>query len=691
MKKPASVILMALFATLLLTIPVSCEFGEPVAAPETEAEDPGTGPGETGVPGQDIIIIGDFRGFSGGISGGGFWHEGYWSTFNYQPLMPRPNIWWMGQTEPGSGVGRAGQSWDFSELDYISFYMRADFNAGTPAGANSAQGERYRFFLETSSDEADRYFVNDGDITITDDFNNRWIIVNIPMGDFTNAAGDPLNPAAVTGWRLHRETTIRGGSVIAVSDVVARKSGIAMPELPQPLPPIVRPDPWTGGAPAWSLADEHRKRGVGFSFNHTLPAGGDRATVTRQQMELLRPADSNAPGIHWFYNWSHALTPHVSDASLQNGVVFIPQLWNDFWDPAVLRARVGEWRAAGHAVEFLMTYNEPMLPDQASMTPQRAAADWRRLVPLARELDLKLVSPAMTFGTIPRYGDPLDWLSAFLDQDGVYIEDIHAIRIHTYMSHLSAVKWYVELFKRWGRPIWITEFSAWYYVPGGSPAQSPPGTQADGVRFQMDFMSEVLVYLELNPWVEKYFWFIPLGGYAGPMNQNHPFHHLLYNTNPPTLTALGVVYVNMPNFDRTRWIPAGQRMIAADITNANTSAAVLTVGGGGSPSVRFRPSTDDAADRAPIDIHNFTGGRWIEFQVEVPAGGSSTLSLRNVAPTAATLGIQVNGAQNQNVSLSQTATWRTTTVALPLSAGRHTIRLTVPGGGNTAINWLRLD
>ena len=646
-------------------------------------------PGVPGIPGQDFIVIGDFYGLSGSITGDGFWHAGYWSTFNYAPLLPRPNIWWMGRGSPGSGVGREGQDWNLSGFDYISFYMRADFATGPTPGANSAQGEIYRFFLETGFAVADRFFVNDSDITITDGFNGNWVRVDIPIEGLRNADGEPPNLAVITGWRIHRETTVRPGSVIGVGNIVARKDGIAMPGLPPPPPPppapIVRPDPWTGGAPGWTWPGDHRKRGVGFSFNHALPAGGDRATITRQQMELLRPpAEANAPGIHWFYNWSHSLTAHVSEASLQNGVVFVPQLWNASWSPATLCANVAEWRAAGHTVEFLMTYNEPMLPDQAHMTPQAAAADWRRLVPIARELDLKLVSPAMTFGTIPRYGHPQDWLTAFLEQDGVYIEDIHAIRIHTYMSHLSAVKWYVELFKPWGRPIWITEFSAWYYVPNN---------QAGGVQWQMDFMSEVLVYLELNPWVEKYFWFIPLGGYAGPMNQNHPFHHLLYNTNPPTLTPLGVVYVNMPNFDRTQWIPAGQRMIARDITNANTSTAVLTPGGAGSPAVRFRPSTDTAADSAPIDIHHFTGGRWIEFQVEVPAGGSSTLGIRNMAASAASMVIYVNGAIAHTVPasvLTTSAAWRTTSVPLALGQGRHTIRLRVPTG-NVALNWLILE
>jgi len=455
----------------------------------------------------------------------------------------------------------------------------------------------------------------------------------------------------------------------------------------------------------------HEKRGVGFSFNLTdnppRPPGLGALDAAWLHMNLL------APGVGWFYNWGHYLPAHVGGPALQHNIVFIPQLWNANWDPNVLRSRVAEWRAAGHTVRYLMTYNEPMLTNEANMTPEAAAADWRRLVPIARELNLRLVSPAMTFGNMPGFGTPWVWLQAFFDQPGVYIEDMHAIRIHTYMSHPTAVKGYVENFtSRWDLPIWVTEFSAWYYVPAPAGVSNSTGTVAQGQQYQIDFMSEVLVYLELNPRIEKYFWFMPISGYVGSLNDRHPFHNLIYNTNPPTLTPLGVVYVNMPNFDRTRWIPAGEFMIARDITNANTSQGILSGGGNTfSHPVRFRPSTDPEPLRAPLDIHHLSpnpigtwpnlmspavqNGRWIEFQVDVPAGGTSRLSIRNVAPEGGTLyiGVRSQGSDNlswfPSVDFSQSFGWRTTAVDLPMWPGRQTIRLQVPQG-NLAINWLML-
>jgi len=438
---------------------------------------------------------------------------------------------------------------------------------------------------------------------------------------------------------------------------------------PTALPTVEPPPAWEGGGPnfaAWP--DGHVKRGVAYNFN--TPYDG---SATEADMDLLAPPHGG--GVKWFYNWSPRMQPHVKAAAGERGLVFIPQIWNDDWDFDTVLADVRAILAENPEIRWIMAYNEPNLTDQANMTPAHAARDWPRFVRLARELGLKIVSPAMNFGTMYGYWDPLIWFTSFLEQPGVYLEDMHAIRIHTYMSHAGALKWYVEQFKRWGLPIWVTEFSAWYYA-----------TSED---FQIQFMSEALMYLELNPWVEKYFWFIPKGGWAGTYNENHPYHHLLTVTNPPQLTRLGQVYVNMPNFDRSVFIPAGQRMTARHITNVNMSERMLM------PdvfdrSVLFRPSTDTVADREILDIHGFIAHTWIEFQIDVPATRAYTLSLRNLAPSATVMEISVNGTVAQTVNLSQTNEWRTTTASLNLNAGRHTMRLLVRSG-NCALNWLMLE
>jgi len=429
----------------------------------------------------------------------------------------------------------------------------------------------------------------------------------------------------------------------------------------EPLPPWQeRPEGFVPVMPSRASA----KRGVAYNFN--TPNTG---IATEADMDLL------APGIRWFYNWSPGMPAHVNEAARERGLVFIPQIWNDHWNFDNVLNNLRELIAENPGIRWIMGYNEPNLVDQANMTPARAAQDWPRFVRLARELDLKIISPAMNFGTMAGFENPIVWLTEFFEQPGVYVEDLHAIRIHTYMSHASALKWYVEQFKQWDLPIWVTEFSAWYY--------------STSEEFQMQFMSEALVYLELNPWIEKYFWFIPKGGWAGTYNTNPPFHHLLTVTDPPRLTPLGEVYVHMPTFDRDVFVPTGRRMVASHITNVNTSENLL-VPGVFDRSVHFRPSTNPVGDREILDIHNFTANVWVEYQVEVPASGTSSVSFRNVAPSATAMDIHVNGLFARSVEFSGTHVWRTTAFPLELDAGRHTIRLTVRSG-NLALNWLKLE
>jgi len=433
---------------------------------------------------------------------------------------------------------------------------------------------------------------------------------------------------------------------------------VGTPEPPWESPP-------EGFAPVMP-AGRSVKRGVSYNFNTPNNPTGE---ITRADMALL------SPDVRWFYNWANNMPAHVRSAALEFDLTFIPQVWIASWTFDTVSGNIGTLVGEGHDIRWLMGYNEPNLTDQANMTPAAAAADWPRVVDLARSLDLKLISPAMNWGTMPGFEDPNVWLDRFFEHENVDIDDLHAIRIHSYMSHAVALKGFVDMFTRYGLPIWVTEFCAWYY--------------STGEEFQMQFMSEAVVFLELHPQVEKYFWFIPKGGWAGTYNTNPPFHHLLTVTNPPELTPLGVVYVNMPGFDRSMWVPAGQRMVAAHITNVNTSERLL-VPDVFDRSVHFRPSRNPAGDRELLDIHNFTANVWVEYQVEVPAGGTSTISIRNMAPLATVMDIHADGSFVRTVNLSASNAWRTTTVPLNLDAGRHTLRLTVRSG-NCAINWLRLD
>jgi len=425
------------------------------------------------------------------------------------------------------------------------------------------------------------------------------------------------------------------------------------------------------------------KRGVSYSFEQ----GG----TTWEDMALL------APGIYWFYNWWITMPTEVAEAAVYHGIEFIPQVW-DIWDfePYLNRHMTNHPRT-----RYIKGFNEPNLTDQANMTPAQAAPGWRRFMRAAREHNLTVISPAVNFGTLENYWLPWVWLDEFfgidsIDQEtgritrnrgfrGVSLDDVHAIRIHSYMRDPGAMKWFISTFKRYNRPIWLTEFCAWEDV--ASPEQ------------QMQFMSEMLAYLELDPWIERYAWFIPKGSEHESV---HPFNKLLTHDNPPQLTPLGVVFVNMSRFDCRVFIPAGELLTASNITNLHLSEYVdseilrpegphwprVEYGYTRGASVHFRPGTDPGG--AVLDMFNFTRQNWIEYQVEIPESRTYTLSMRNMAEAPTEMAISVNGQHAATFTFEPIDVWTTSSVPLELEAGRHTLRFRV-NEGYLSLNWLRLD
>jgi len=402
------------------------------------------------------------------------------------------------------------------------------------------------------------------------------------------------------------------------------------------------------------------KRGVGYNFTD--------GNTTEADMDLLTPA------VKWFYNWGK-LNSAVDTAAADYGLVFYPMEWGGGGNLSSLR----NYLDAHPDCEYVLAYNEPNLTDQANMTPVQAAQHWPGLVNLIKEYNakdnpkyhLKLVSPAMNYGTLANYDNPIKWLDEFFAQPGVSLDDIAAISIHCYMGYASAMKSYIGRFKKYNKPIWMTEFCAWENV--------------NNVDAQMRYMSEAVIYMELDPMVEKYAWFIPKDNHGTIANM--PYNKLLTRDNPPALTVLGKVYTNMSTCDMSVFVPAGERIAAAQFTNCNTWISVITEGF--TASVHFRPGTD-TDNGEELDIYDFDKDKWVEYQVDVPSAKTYTLSLRNTAPSATTIEISVDGGKAATVSLGQSSAWKTTTAGLSLTAGRHIIRLEVKSG-NCALNWVKVE
>ena len=378
------------------------------------------------------------------------------------------------------------------------------------------------------------------------------------------------------------------------------------------------------------------KRGVAFSFTQVT------------DLPLM------SPYISWDYNWGN--TP-LNDAALwfdSNEMDYCPMCWNGNYNADAIRAFV----AAHPNTKYLLGFNEPNLTDQANMTPAQAAAIWSSVVALAKELNLKLVSPAMNYGTLAGYSDPIKWLDEFFAQPNVDINDIYAISIHCYMSSASAVQGYVEKFEKYNKPIWMTEFCAWDPVPGS-------------VTTQMDYMCAVLNYMESRPSVQRYAWFMPR--MSGKV-ESVPYNQLLTHDYPADLTDLGKMYCWFSPMDKSVWLRANRPILASEYVAVANNAMPL------------RPSTDtevlQQVGGKGLMITNFAAGQEIDYQLYLPAG-SKEITLRYCGYSNSICEVLVDGVSQNYIDMPRNGSsteWIVAKAPLSISEGKHTVTLKLFSG-----------
>jgi hypothetical protein len=367
-----------------------------------------------------------------------------------------------------------------------------------------------------------------------------------------------------------------------------------------------------------------------------------------------------APGASWFYNWGPDLNAGTASLATAHDMVFYPMAWNGSYD----QTRVKAFKKAHPECEYLLAFNEPNLTDQANMTPEEAASHWPALKQFADEVGLKLISPAMNYGTLSGYGDPVKWLDEFFAQPGVSIDDVEGIALHSYMATAAGMKDYINRFDKYGKPIWLTEFCAW--------------ENHVTEEFQKNFMVSTISYLENEPKVAKYAWFMERSGGA---TVEHPYFDLTIKATPNELSELGEIFVYMSTFDKETYYSQGQTIPAESYSAAN-----LTASGVGGVSVRR--STDTAG---PLEVYNFTKGNWVEYLVDVPTAGSYSLTVRYAAKGDATWDIATPAGET-TVPIAATGgetEWQTVTIDISLASGRQTLRLN-PVAGNCVLNWLKI-
>ena len=381
--------------------------------------------------------------------------------------------------------------------------------------------------------------------------------------------------------------------------------------------------------PKGTVADQlpkSPKRGVAFNFS------------VADDLPLLSDA------ISWDYNWGNDQNSLAATWMDDEGIEYCPMCWNSNYNADRIRAYV----AAHPSTKYLLAFNEPNLKDQANMTPAKAAELWLPVVALAKELNLKLVSPAMNYGTLSGYSDPIKWLDEFFAQPQVSLDDIDAISIHCYMASPKAVKNYIAMFEKYNKPIWLTEFCAWEDYAIHSAGD------------QISYMCSMLNHLEQNPNVERYAWFIPR------YKSGFPYMPLLTYSAPYELTDAGKVYCGFSTFDKSVWLKANQRVNASQYIAASDD------------EVQVRPSTDGDG----LMLSTLSQSQYVDYQVYLPAKATS-IDIRYAAYGDADIALWIDGEPVVITTLAATGSmtqWNKAELPLTVTSGSHTLTIEIQSG-----------
>jgi Glycosyl hydrolase catalytic core len=271
--------------------------------------------------------------------------------------------------------------------------------------------------------------------------------------------------------------------------------------------------------------------GTGSGSSSASPSSSPAKSAKRGiAYDLASPADFAAlsPGVSWWYNWSPAPNTSVpADYATRYSMDFYPMLWNGSFDAN----QVTTFLKANPSIKYMLVLNEPNLSDQANMTPQAAAQLWPQYEAIATQTGVKIVGPAITWGTMPGYQDPVTWLDAFYTAyraaNNNRDPQIDYLAFHWYDYGLAGQ---LDRLTKYQKPFWVTEFANWH--------SQTDGAQIDTLAKQQAQMMEMVATCESRTDVFRYAWF------TGRISPDPHFTSLLGATGQ--LTGLGVTYLSLP-------------------------------------------------------------------------------------------------------------------------------------------------
>jgi len=248
--------------------------------------------------------------------------------------------------------------------------------------------------------------------------------------------------------------------------------------------------------------DKSSKRGIAYGYH------------SPEDMDAIKE------GISWWYNWTSKPDQSLGGAYPIDGVVYIPMVWGGSFNVDEVVANIPD------DAEYILGFNEPNFTDQANLTPAQAADLWPQLEEIADRKNLKIVGPALNYcgncvdipGT-ENDSDPIEWLDAFFTECPGCQVDYIAVHWYDY-----GLEWYISRFKKYNKPIWVTELALWH-------------NQNHTVAEQKKYLAEAVQLMEKDDTVFRYAWFT---GRSGGPNIN------LFESEPGELSALGKYYISLP-------------------------------------------------------------------------------------------------------------------------------------------------
>jgi hypothetical protein len=246
--------------------------------------------------------------------------------------------------------------------------------------------------------------------------------------------------------------------------------------------------------------------------------------------DLASPADLAAlsPGVSWWYNWSPNPNSAVpADYPTRYSMDFYPMLWNGNYNASAVVA----FLKSNPNIKYMLVMNEPNLTSQANLTPQQAAQIWPGYESISAQTGVKIVGPAITWGTMSGYQDPVVWLDAFYAAyqaaNSGRDPQIDYLAFHWYDYGLSNQ---LDRLDKYNKQIWVTEFANWHSQNDGS--------QITTLAEQESQMTNMVASCEARADVFRYAWF------TGRVNPDPHFSSLLGATGE--LTGLGQTYLSLP-------------------------------------------------------------------------------------------------------------------------------------------------